>query len=527
MNFISRFNLFFNTIQFLKPVQLRYRAFYFLRNKLHKNLYDHKTIPKALLIQFNDCIKNTKSNTGRLSFNFLNLTHDFSKNIDWNFNKYGKLWTYNLNYFDFLKQKNLTKEQGLLLIHDYIKCNKVLRDGLEPYPTSLRTMNWCKFLSQHRISDKSIETILFNDYQRLYDNIEYHLLGNHLLENGFSLLFGSFYFNDKRLYMRALKILSKELEEQILADGGHFELSPMYHQIILERLLDCYYLLSNNERDFENISDLSNLILQKVKLMLGWLETFTFNNGDIPLVNDASRNIASSTHELFKYARTIDISWKSNDLKESGYRKYSNSNYEVLIDVGKIGPDYQPGHAHADSLNFLIHYNNKPFIIDRGVSTYENNDQRAIERSTMAHNTVMINQKDSSEVWGGFRVGQRSNVAIKEESNESINASLFCFFDKSIIHNRKFEFENGGVLIEDQISNANHSMAYFHFDSSITIRQENDVNFIFNNGARLKFNNSLEANIVPYQQAIGFNKLEKSLRIEVLFKQNLITEINL
>ena len=35
-------------------------------------------------------------------------------------------------------------------------------------------------------------------------------------------------------------ILKKELSEQILPDGGHYELSPMYHSIILEDILDLH-----------------------------------------------------------------------------------------------------------------------------------------------------------------------------------------------------------------------------------------------------------------------------------------------
>ena len=65
------------------------------------------------------------------------------------------------------------------------------------------------------------------------DNIEYHILGNHLLENGFSLFFGAYYFQDEKFYVKAKKILTDELDEQILEDGAHFELSSMYHQIML------------------------------------------------------------------------------------------------------------------------------------------------------------------------------------------------------------------------------------------------------------------------------------------------------
>ena len=41
-------------------------------------------------------------------------------------------------------------------------------------------------------------------------------------------------------YKTGHKIISNELSEQILSDGGNFELSTMYHSIILEDLLDLY-----------------------------------------------------------------------------------------------------------------------------------------------------------------------------------------------------------------------------------------------------------------------------------------------
>ena len=30
--------------------------------------------------------------------------------------------------------------------------------------------------------------------------------------------------------------------------------------------------------------------------------------------------------------------------------KLETNNYELFIDVGNVGPDYQPGHAHSDTL---------------------------------------------------------------------------------------------------------------------------------------------------------------------------------
>ena len=125
-------------------------------------------------------------------FVFLNLPHDFTKEIDWNYGGFGKLWTYNLNYFDFLNQENTNTEKVLGLISDYIARESRLKDGLEPYPISLRGINWIKFLSRNGIKEQKIDETLYRHYQILCSNIEYHLLGNHLLENGFSLYFDGF-----------------------------------------------------------------------------------------------------------------------------------------------------------------------------------------------------------------------------------------------------------------------------------------------------------------------------------------------
>ena len=49
--------------------------------------------------------------------------------------------------------------------------------------------------------------------------------------------------NSKTWLKKGLKILNDELHEQVLGDGGHFELSPMYHSIILEDILDILHLI--------------------------------------------------------------------------------------------------------------------------------------------------------------------------------------------------------------------------------------------------------------------------------------------
>ena len=53
-------------------------------------------------------------------FNFLNRKIRFRDRIDWSYGGFGKLWCYNLNYFDFINQKDNDVNTGLHLIRDYI-----------------------------------------------------------------------------------------------------------------------------------------------------------------------------------------------------------------------------------------------------------------------------------------------------------------------------------------------------------------------------------------------------------------------
>ncbi|MDD2367670.1 MAG: alginate lyase family protein [Sulfuricurvum sp.] len=459
-----------------------------------------------------------------MNFTFLNKSHTFSLRIDWNFSEYGKLWTYNLCYFDFLHQTSISQEEGITLIHNFIDQAALHKDALEPFPISLRGINWIKFLSLHHISDPIIDDSLFSQYHILLDNLEYHLLGNHLLENGFSLLFGAYYYQNESFYSAAKTILLSELEEQILSDGAHFELSPMYHQIMLFRVLDCINLVKNNPwKTHELLLPLE----KKASLMLGWLTTITYKDGSIPLLNDSAKGIAPTSANLFEYARLLEISPLIQPLTKSGYRKIVTENYECVLDVGNIGPDYIPGHAHSDTFNFELHIMGKPFIVDTGISTYESNQLRQIERSTASHNTVMIDNKEQSDVWGGFRVADRAKIIHLSESQSTIEATHDGYLKIGALHTRRFSFDSKHIKIEDTVQSKNSypSVAYLHCHPD-TIVNIND-NTILINDVTVTCQNHSSLALNTYNYAPEFNTLIPATVIECTFQKTLSMEITL
>lgn len=517
--FFNRLNLYYNTLKHVKPTQLYHQVYYRLKNRFFTSTYHEEPSTVAQLKLF-EGIPYQDSWLGNNRFSFLNLEKDFKEPIDWNYSAYGKLWTYNLNYFEFLNQGSITKQEGLRLIQDYLSKREHLKDGFEPYPISLRGINWIKFLSREKINDPGINKILYQDYLRLADNLEYHLLANHLLENGFSLLFGAYFFHDEEIYKKAKRILISELKEQILADGAHFELSPMYHQIILHRLLNSYDLVKNNPwKDQE----LLPLLQEKAKKMLGWLNNISFRSGEIPKLNDAADGVAPTTVQLLLYAKKLKIEMEKEKLGDSGYRKFFFGDFECVLDVGQIAPSYQPGHSHADNLNFVINFKDSPIIVDTGISTYEKNARRQLERSTASHNTVTINELNSSEVWSGFRVGRRAKTQIIRETPDEIIASHNGYRNIGIRHKRtftkgKFEFDVSDELESVDFHGIPEGQGTLHFHPDVTVMLKGDE-VILNGSLKMKLYNIRNIQIENYQFAAGYNKLIEAKKITYLFEK--------
>ncbi len=404
--------------------------------------------PEAYFLDVPDADKPVSWQPGQ--FTFLNLTVHFPSAIDWNYTRHGKLWTYNLNYFDFLNQPDMPVDQGLILIRDFIHQSADVRDGLESYPTSVRIINWVQFVSRHQIRDEAINRHLLAQVRLLRHRLEYHLAGNHLLENGFAILTGALYFRYIPWIQKASTLLHRELNEQVLSDGGHYERSPIYHQLLLNRLLDAVLMLQSS-----TICDteLCRLLTQKGVSMLDWLDAITFRNGEVPMVNDAAPNIAPNTGLLQKKASQLvpEKARQPVPLNASGFRMFRQKRYELVTCVGSVGPAHQPGHAHADTLSFVLNVDNLPILVDNGTSTYQKGSRRDWERSTAAHNTVTVADTNSSDMWASFRVGRRARVTLLTDTATKLTARHDGYRKRGIIHERNWSIGATAISITDQL----------------------------------------------------------------------------
>lgn len=424
--------------------------------------------------------KRIKSLRGETNFYFLGSQENYKK-LGWNSNKKEKLWLYNLHYFDYLNSHDSTEKEAFHkdIIKDWIKNNSSASSiGLDPYPTSLRIVNWIKWdLSTNEASKDMVESISMQS-RWLFKNIEWHILGNHLFSNAKALVFSGLYLKGgeaEKWLKKGIKILKTEIKNQIHEDGGNYELSPMYHSIFYEDVLD----LINISRIYpKKIDDSFCKILESTAIKMDfWLDVMSHPDKEISFFNDAAFHIAPTPTELKKYAdrlglkllkvkNRLDLNYVH--LVNSGYIKVNSKEFSAILDCAKIGPDHLPSHAHADTLSFELSLFGKRLIVNGGTSRYGNDNRRNIERSTLSHNTVEINNQNSSEVWGGFRVANRAypHDLLINESKDSICVGCshngYSGIINNVTHRREWLFKNNLISVKDIIQ-GNYNIAISRF----------------------------------------------------------------
>ena len=412
----------------------------------------------------------------------------------------------------------------MLLLTSFIhraQGNPMLYDS---YCVSQRVMNWISFLSRYDIHDEKILSFLWRQAYYLSVNPEYHLKNNHLLDNGFALLRAGLFFGEEKFFHAGQAILINELNHQILNDGAHIELSPMYHCSVLWRILESIDSMDMVRQEF---SPLNSLLSDVASRMCGWLNTIVFDNGDLPAINDSAQDGAPPLHALSDYAHELGIKCIHTPLSMSGLRKFRNRHFELLVDVHGLTQAAAPGHAHADALHFLLHVFGSPFIIDTGVSVYEKGPVRAYERSTAAHNTVEINGKNQSELYGNFRVGRRARIVNLNERGHVLEATHDGYKIHGVLHTRKIEFLDREILITDTINRQgnNTSLAHLHVDKKSGLWLENGR--LISKFVQVSFEGAGRIECSDTWHSPAFGVQLPAYKVKIPFSGSLVTRISI
>lgn len=460
--------LYFRTVRNLRPVQIYTRL---LPGRAPARPIEpvHR---RARTGVWKGDIPSRQSLVGPCRFQLLNEEHETPNPTDWNRFGLSRLWLYNLHYFDDLRSQGAAERAAWhkVLIARWINENPPgSRPGWEPYPISLRLVNWIKWeLNGAGLLDAPAVASLAHQAAHLAGNLEYHLLGNHLLTNAKALVFAGVFLDTphaRRWLERGLGILRAEWREQIHLDGGHFELSPMYHSLLLEDLLDIVNLAAAYPELFP-----ANILEQARKTagsMIGWLRRTCHPDGRIAFFNDAAWGIAPEPADIERYAAALGIEARTCELGDSGYIRLERGGAIVLFDAARAGASYQAGHAHSDALSFELSHHGRRLLVNSGTSTYEPGSLRAYQRSTAAHNTVVIDGVDQSEMWACFRVARRAEPLDVQTDGTSWAEAAHSGYQRlrePVVHRRRLELGDRELRVIDTLTGVgNHQAAvYFH-----------------------------------------------------------------
>ena len=380
----------------------------------------------------------------------------------WHFANQSALWNFNLHYFEFLMPlvsayQSTHEKKYLQAIQDSISGwidqnpKNAGGAGWAAYTISLRAVNWLSCWTY--LSDEfdpqfqcKMRTSMYEQYAFLGCHLEKDLLTNHYFENLKALILFAIVFQDERMLRKVLTAFKAQCREQILPDGMHFELSPMYHKLMLEAVMRVAIALrSVQKKDLE--------VESYIQPMLD--VAYTFENGleRIPLFNDGGNNVAKSLSSLMETARVhfgLKPEYKKQ-LPDSGYYFFDKDDWRLIVDAGAPGPVYNPGHAHCDAMSFELFHHGKPVIVNCGTYAYQCKE-RSFFRSTAAHNTVMVNNTEQSQCWGEFRVGKRSKTKVDNVCD--LGMAMTMIDQNGAIVHRNIRFEDNNLIVVDETNNA-------------------------------------------------------------------------
>lgn len=457
MSSITKGLLLFNTVKYLKLSQLVNQVKVQLQKPNQFWKYKKKGVNYKNINLWIEGLDDNKVFMNRFKpevlldnkLTLLNETRDFDT---WQFLDASHLWNFNVHYLEYLVPlyslwKSIGderyKEKINEVLDDWYERGSKESDSNQSYTISLRVIN--QLIIVPAIDDKQrLYDSIYAQYQYLMRHQEKQLLGNHYLENLKAIVICSLVFGEENIYRQYIKCLLSELEEQITADGLHYELSLMYHKIVLEDLIRvAIVMLECGKHDTVEHQS----ILSTIRKMFTAMYSLELGCERTPLFNDAGDNVAKPTDALVKVCKELfNIEPEKVD-SISGYHKLYDGKITIIADTGELSPNYMPGHAHNDCLSFEVFYDGNPIFVNLGTYQYQGS-KRQYFRTTAAHNTVMIDHHEQSELWGEHRAGRRISNAKGRIIENIIIGQCKNYYGE--VHKRKIELRDGFVLVLDK-----------------------------------------------------------------------------
>lgn len=200
---------------------------------------------------------------------------------------------------------------------------------------------------------------------------------------------------------QVIDTLSGQARTQFLPDGAHYELTPGYHSVALNNILEPLQLAQAVGRENEFPQDYT----AATEAAYDFLMQIMAPDRNSPRMNDSwSLNTQSYMRRALNYfPQRRDFRWLATDGKFGDIPQQTSFNLDwagylvmrenwqrdanyVLFDVGPLGL----AHAHQDKLNVIFHPYGRELLFDSSGGSYEQSPWRRYAVDTFSHNTVLV-----------------------------------------------------------------------------------------------------------------------------------------
>lgn len=342
------------------------------------------------------------------------------------------LWLFQLHGWEWAWPKladTANREAVFALWTDWLDRIPVGRTiAWEPYPASRRLVVWIAAW-QLLGGDERFAAAIAQHANYLSQNLERDLDNNHLVANAKALVWAGLLLPDSRQSANWLQTglhwLWQCVRLQVRSDGGHIENSTGYHMAVWLDLLSTIYLCQACE------VDVPDDVYTAVCRMGDFAWTLRLPNGRLPLLNDSIQDEPLPASSIFaladkvltatKHHMQLETPRQSKAFPETGIVVFHLEDEQtyLLFDAGDIGPNYCPGHGHADTLGIELWFQGQPLIVDPGTYQYAAGAWRDYFRSTAVHSTATIDGLNQTEFAGPFRVGRIAHGQLISTSLQS------------------------------------------------------------------------------------------------------------
>ena len=308
----------------------------------------------------------------------------------------------------------------------------------------------------------------------------------------------------------SIKILTEELPKQNYADGVNKEMSLHYQSFVMEAYGLLWLLMVKNHIEVPAVwkSYLTAMTEFVADSTDDFGRTMEFGDSDEGKILDLKGEVENHYQYVMNLMgclldrRYTYTAWHENlewivpeklrteiekytpglvcSRKEGGYTFLRSKDRRVLIgiDHADLGYGSIAAHGHADALSFQLFIDGQPIFVDSGTYNYHvTPEDRNYFRSTAAHNTVMVDGKEQSEMLGPFIWGKKANAELifSEQDNDSITLAMEHDGYKPVKHTRTLYFDGDRRLqIRDEVLSSTKAAAKFVLAPDIEVEERID-----------------------------------------------------